>query len=98
MKPSPLACAADVVKRDPEFFSDTELTLVYIARKLREALALEDLLTQAGIDYLVETDTYRGGFVFVSERVGAFFYVAPDAAERTRAVMRGKAYKPYLES
>jgi hypothetical protein len=58
-------------------------------------LALEDLLTRAEIDYLVEPDTYRGGLIFVSERVGAFFYVAPDADERARELMRSNGYKPH---
>jgi prenyltransferase beta subunit len=85
------------MERDPEFFGETELTLVYIAKKLKEALVLEKLLTNAEIDYLVEPDTYRGGFVFVSERVGAFFYVAPEAEERTRELMQAKGYKPYSQ-
>lgn len=82
------------MKRDPEFFGDANLPLLYIARKLKDALALEDLLTRAEIDYLVEPDTYRGGLIFVSERVGAFFYVAPEADERARELMRSNGYKP----
>jgi hypothetical protein len=82
------------VKRDPEFFGDVDLPLLYIAKKLKDALALEDLLTRAEIDYLVEPDTYRGGLIFVAERVGAFFYVAPDADERAREVLRSNGYKP----
>jgi hypothetical protein len=82
------------VKRDPEFFGDVDLPLLYIAKKLKDALALEDLLTRAGIDYLVEPDTYRGGLIFVAERVGAFFYVAPDSDEQAREVMRSNGYKP----
>ncbi len=67
------------MRRQDEAFVRQELALVYIAKRLKEAQRLEDLLTAAGFDYLVETDTYRGGFVFVSERVGAFFYVPPAA-------------------
>lgn len=76
-------------------FAEQELLLLYIAKKLREAKKLEELLTQAGIDYLVECDTYRGGIIFVSERVGAFFYVTDDAAEAARAVLRDNGYRPY---
>lgn len=83
------------MRRTPEFFGDNELELVYIAKKLREALRLEDVLTTSGIDYLVETDTYRGGVIFVSERVGAFFYVLPEAAEQTRRLMTEHGYRPY---
>jgi len=83
------------VKREPDFFGDSDLPLVYIAKKLKDALALEDLLTRAEIDYLVEPDTYRGGLIFASERVGAFFYVAPDVEERARELMRSSGYKPH---
>jgi hypothetical protein len=82
--------------RDAEFFGEQELSLIFIAKKLKEALALEELLTKAEIDYLVEPDTYRGGIIFVSERIGAFFYVAPDAVERAREVLRANRYKPYV--
>ena len=85
------------MRRDDAFFGDQELSLLYIAKKLRDALRLEDVLTSAGIDYLVETDTYRGGFLFVSERVGAFFYVLPSAIEQTRQVIAENGFKPYLK-
>jgi prenyltransferase beta subunit len=83
------------MRREPDFFGDVDLDLVYIAKKLREALKLEDIFTQAGIDYLVEPDRYRGGFLFVSERIGAFFYVAPETLEQAQAVMAQNRYKPY---
>lgn len=75
------------MRRDPEFFGDAELELVYIAKRLKEALRLEDLLTEAGFDYAVETDNYTGGVIFRSERVGAFFYVVPEAAEGARSLL-----------
>ena len=50
----------------------------------KEALRLEQILTDAGLDYLVEPDTYRGGVIFQSERVGAFFYIQPMDAEAAR--------------
>lgn len=83
------------MRRDDQFFGDEELSLVYIAKKLRHALRLEDVLTAAGVDYLIETDTYRGGFIFVSERVGAFFYVLPAALEGTRELIAANGFKPY---
>lgn len=84
--------------RDADFFGDTELALVYIAKRLKEALALEELLTQAGLDYLVEPDTYKGGIIFASERIGAFFYVRPEEVDRAHAVLRENRYKPYEPS
>ena len=85
------------MRQDPEFFGDRELELVYIARRLKDALKLEDLLTGSGVDYAVETDTYRGGVIFVSERTGAFFYVEPGAAESTRRLLHQNGFKPWDE-
>jgi len=86
------------VLREPDFFEDRELSLIYIAKKLKEALALEQLLTEAGLDYLVEPDRYSGGTIFRSERVGAFFYVVPEHEAAAREIMRGGGYKPYEAS
>jgi hypothetical protein len=83
------------MQRDVEFFGDTDLSLLYVAKKLKEALALEEVLTGAEIDYLVEPDTYRGGMIFVSERIGAFFYVDPDKLDAAQHVLRANKYKPY---
>ena len=82
------------MKRDPEFFGDRELALVYIAKRLKDALRLEETLTAAGQDYAVETDTYRGGLIFASERVGAFFYVDPEREAEVRSVMRANRFRP----
>jgi len=83
------------VRREPDFFGEQELTLVFVAKKLKEALGLEKLLTDAGLDYLVETDKYSGGIIFRSERVGAFFYAAPDQEEAVRAAMQRGGFAPY---
>jgi hypothetical protein len=85
------------MRRDEGFFGDQDLALMYIAKRLREAKRLEAILTAANLEYLVETDTYRGGFIFVSERVGAFFYVHPDHEQECRNVMTQNRFKPYME-
>ena len=68
------------------------------AKKLKEALALEDLLTKGGFDYLVEPDRYTGGTIFRTERVGAFFYVTPEAGPSVRTAMVAAGYRPYDET
>ena len=83
------------MKQDPDFFEGKEPSLIYIAKRLKEALALEQVLTNAGVDYGVEPDRYRGGFVFQSERIGAFFYVLEEAAEAARHVLTCHGYRPY---
>ena len=75
------------MRRDPDYFGDREMDLIFIAKRLKDALRLEDLLTQAHIDYAVETDTYQGGVVFLSERTGAFFYVLHEALQRAQEVL-----------
>jgi hypothetical protein len=76
------------MRREADFFEDREMDLIYIAKRLKEALRLESLLTETGLDYAVETDKYSGGVIFRSERVGAFFYVLPENAQQARAVMQ----------
>lgn len=83
------------MRREPEFFGEIELDLVYMARRLREALRLEKLLTDAAIDYLVETGTYTGGLLMKRDLTGAFFYVAPTDLERTRELLMVNRYRPY---
>ena len=81
------------MRQDPAFFEDQELDLIYIAKKLKEALRLESALTESGVDYAVETDTYSGGIIFQSERVGVFFYVLPGAAHQAREVMQRHGFR-----
>jgi hypothetical protein len=83
------------MKQDASFFEGQEPVLIYIAKRLRDALRLESVLTGAGVDYGVEADHYSGGVVFRSQRVGAFFYVLPDAVETTHRVMQANGYRPH---
>ncbi len=85
------------MKRDADWFGETEPVLVYIAGRLGEAQKLETVLTAAGLDYGVETDEYEGGFIFRRTRTGAFFYVTSDALPATLETMRAHGYKPISE-
>jgi len=69
------------------------MDLVYIAKKLRDALRLESAFTESGVDYAVETDKYLGGVLFRTERVGAFFYVLPEAVAQARETMRRHGFR-----
>ena len=73
------------------------MDLIYIAKKLKEALRLESMLTESGVEYAVETDKYRGGVLFRSERVGAFFYVLPESLEQTHEIMRKHGFRIFQE-
>ena len=83
------------MRQEPSFFEAKEPVLIYIAKKLKDALRLEDLLAAGGVDYGVEADEYRGGVIFSSVRTGAFFYVLPEHVETAHEVMRQNGYKPY---
>ncbi len=81
------------MKQDASFFDGVDPSLVYIARKLNDALSVETLLTEAGFDYGVEADLYRGGFLFLGERTGAFFYVKPEREEAVRDFLAAKGFR-----
>ena len=83
------------MRQDSEFFEGIELQLVYMARRLKDALRLENLLTEANVDYLVETGTYTAGLLMRRELTGAYFYVAPEQVDATRELMLRNRYKPY---
>lgn len=83
------------MRREPDFFEDRELRLLFMARRLRDALRLEDLLTHSGIDYCVETGDYEGGILFRRELTGAFFYVDPGDLPRSQQLLVENRFKPY---
>ena len=83
------------MRREADFFDVDELELVYMSRRLREALRIEELLTAAGLDYLVETGTYTGGFLIKRDLTGAFFYVTPADVPGARQLLREHGYRPY---
>ena len=85
------------MRQPADYFGDREMALVYIAKRLNEAKALEDVLTEAGFDYAVEPDHYTGGVIFRRQRIGAFFYVTPDTEEAVRTLMAQRGYQPFQE-
>jgi hypothetical protein len=70
------------MKQEPSFFDGKEPVLIYIAKRLRDALRLESIFTAAGVDYGVEADEYRGGVIFSAVRAGAFFLRASERGDR----------------
>jgi hypothetical protein len=83
------------MKQDATFFGDREAVLVYIAKRLPDALRLETALTEGGVDYGVQVEEYMGGVIFRRARAGAFFYVLPESLEAAHRVMRSHGYKPH---
>jgi hypothetical protein len=82
------------MRQEAQYFEGSEPRLIYIAKRLSDATRLESILTASGIDYGVEADHYQGGVVFKSLRVGAFFYVLPEAHENAVAILLDHGYVP----
>jgi len=84
------------MKQDASFFEGKEPVLIYIAKRLKDALRLEAIFTTAGVDYGVEADEYRAGVIFRTVRAGAFFYVLPETVNRAVEVLHQHGYKPFV--
>ena len=56
------------MRKEPEHFGDAEMRLIHVARKLKDALRLESVLSDAGLDYVVEADEYTAGTIFRRRR------------------------------
>jgi hypothetical protein len=82
------------MKKEADYFEGVEPELIFVAKRLADAISLESVLTGAGIDYAVEPDQYPGGIIFKSMRVGAFFYVRPELRDKAEAVMLENGYIP----
>jgi len=80
--------------REQEFFEGQELVLMYIAKRLREARAVEDVLNAGSLDYTVVPEQYTGGVFFTSRRVGAFFYVSLQSEARARTLLLASGFIP----
>ena len=85
------------MKQDASFFEGKSPVLVYIAKRLKDALRLESVLEDAGLDFGVEADEYRGGVIFRTVRTGAFFYVLPESVDAAFAAMERNGYKPHID-
>lgn len=85
------------MRREADDFADQEMALVYVARKLKDALRLEEWLTAASVDYVVQADRYTVGRLFRRERVGAFFYVPASDEGAVRERMLKGGFAPFDE-
>ena len=83
------------MRQEAEFFEGRELHLIYMARRLKESLAVEGVLDSSGLNYTVESAYYQSGLLFRSTKIGAYFYVPPEDEERARLLLSERGYKPY---
>jgi hypothetical protein len=80
------------MRREPEFFDDQELVLVYMARRLKHSLAVEKILDEGNVDYVLETGPYQSGLLFRSTKVGVYFYATSAEEGRVRALLSSRGY------
>jgi hypothetical protein len=82
------------MKHKMEDFVDRELELVLVATKLKQALAVEELLDKEGLEYGLEVEQFRGGLLGLSNRTGVFFYALAGQADFCRTLLKQNGYKP----
>jgi len=83
------------MRREPDFFGEQELVLVFMARRLKHALAVEKMFSDCGLDYALETAPYQSGLLFRSSRMGVLFYIPPETEGQARALLLERGYKAY---
>ena len=74
-------------------FDGQPLEVIFVARKLRDALRLEEVLTAEQVDYLVRTGVYGRGLLFRSSRIGAFFWVRETLAGACRDLLARHGFR-----
>ena len=74
----------------PDFFEGKEPTLIYIAKRLKDALKLEKILTDAGVEYGVEPDRRKAIALAISEaRPGDIVLLAGKGHEKVQVTREG---------
>lgn len=69
-------------------FGERETRLVFIARNVKEAERVEELLTEKDVDFAVGMERYVSGLLFASERAGIGFHVLESQAACARTLLR----------
>ena len=83
----------DVMGRiDLENFSDRSITRIYIAKNIKEAQSIENLLTQKNIDYALSVEPFLPPSLLQSERMGAAFYVESAQSDICRQLITDQGW------
>ena len=75
---------------DPETFDDKEVTIVYVAGRLKEGKQVEQVLSDNAIDYAVDSEPFQSRVLGILpvEYEGVGFYVLSAQADFCRRVLR----------
>ena len=71
---------------ESEVLADQAVAPVYMAKTVREARRVEELLSQRGVDYTVEVEVFARTLLG-SPRHGAMFYVRADQTTYCRSAL-----------
>jgi hypothetical protein len=72
---------------DLEQFSDLNISRIYIAKNIKEAQSIENLLTEKNIDYALSVEPFLPPSLLQSERMGAAFYVESTQSDICRQII-----------
>ncbi len=75
---------------DPATFDDKEVEMVYVAGRLGEGKQVEQVLSENGIDYAVDSEPFESRVLGVLpvEYEGVGFYVLSSQGEFCRRILR----------
>jgi hypothetical protein len=79
-----------------ENFSDRTIIRIYIAKNIREAEKIENLLTDNDIDYAISLEPFLPPSLLQSERMGAAFYVQSGQESICRQLIEGEGMQAGL--
>ncbi len=77
---------------EAETLADRDLIEVFIARTLDEARRVEGLLTDRGVDYVVQVEQFSRTLLG-SPRYGAMFYVVVGQAQYCRSALAAAGFE-----
>lgn len=75
---------------DPATFDDKEVTIVYVAGRLKEGKQVEQVLSANAIDYAVDSEPFQSRVLGILpvEYEGVGFYVVSSQADFCRGLLR----------
>ena len=76
---------------ESEVLADQAVAPVYMAKTVREARRVEELLSERGVDYTVEVEVFARTLLG-SPRHGAMFYVRADQATYCRSALAASGF------
>ncbi len=72
-------------------FADKEIARIYIAESIKEATTIEQILTENGVDYLIDLEQYTRPSLLTSPiQTGVVFYVLAGQIDFCKGIIESK--------